>query len=119
MAKAKGEVSVEADGKRYTLVYSVNAICKMEDELGDAVKSIGSLAVGGKKFSTVRTVFWCGLLDNHPDLTIQDAGRIIDAIGFDKADAVVGEAFSLAFPEVKRVPLEMPKPAQTRRGRTG
>jgi hypothetical protein len=119
MSKAKGEVSIEADGTRYTLVYSVNAICELEDRLGEGVAALANLGANGKRFKTIRTVFLCGLLDHHPDLTEKDAGRIIDAVGIDKVDAAVGEAFGLAFPQVKPVPLEVAKPSQQRRGRTG
>jgi hypothetical protein len=120
MSKAKGEVSIEADGKRYTLAFSINALCELEDKLGESVADIGSLAAKGKRFSTIRTVFWAGLHDHHPDLTLQDAGKIISAMGIEAADAAVAEAFGLAFPEVKAapVPLEI-KPAPAARARTG
>lgn len=122
MSRAKGEVSIEADGKRYVLVYSTNAICELEDRLGDGVAALANLASSGKRFKTMRTVLLCGLLDHHPELTEKDAGRIIDAMGVAKADAAVGEAFALAFPEVKaapKVPLEVKPAPRARRARTG
>lgn len=119
MSRAKGEVSLEADGKRFTLVFSVNALCELEERLGEAVSDIGSLASKGKRFSTIRTVFLCGLLDHHPDLTERDAGNIISAIGIDKADAACAEAFALAFPEAKAVPLALSPSGAKRNGRTG
>jgi hypothetical protein len=119
MAKAKGEVSVEADGKTYTLVFSINALCELEDKLGASVSDIAALSTNGKRFGTIRTVFWAGLQEHHPDLTLKDAGRIITAMGIPAADAAVGEAFSLTFPEVRTLPLEL-KPAPGKRSaRTG
>lgn len=118
MSKLKGEVSVEADGQRYTLAFSINALCKMEDMFGEAVGDIATLGNKGKRFNTMRNVFWCALADHHPDLTVDDAGRIITEIGIAKADELVGEAFALAFPEVKASPLAG-KPAGKRSGRTG
>jgi hypothetical protein len=118
--RLKGEVTVEADGTTYTLVYSVNALCELEDKLGESVADIGSLAAKGKRFSTIRTVFWAGLQDHHPDVDLKEAGRIITAMGIEKADAAVAEAFGLAFPEVKAVPLPLEvKPAPVQRARTG
>jgi hypothetical protein len=119
MSKARGEVSIEADGKRYVLVYSTNAICELEDRLDDGVAALSKLALAGKRFKIIRTVFLCGLLDNHPELTEKDAGRIIDAISLDKADALIVEAFGLAFPSMKAVPVPLDsKPAEPR-ARTG
>ena len=31
----KGDVSFEVDGKRRALVYNMNALCELEDALGD------------------------------------------------------------------------------------
>ncbi len=116
--RQKGEVGFEADGKPYTLVFSINALCELEDRMGEAVSGIDSLASSRKRFRTIRTVFLCGLLDHHPELTEREAGRIIDAIGIERADALVGEAFALAFPEAKPLPLDS-KPAPASRARTG
>jgi hypothetical protein len=138
----KGEVSVEADGEtkgitfephsdrlpenlrgRYTLLFSINALCELEEKMGGAVTDIASLAMGGKRFTTIRNVFWAGLRDYHPDITLQDAGRIITAIGLEKADEAIGLAFGLTFPETKAaappLPLTVAKPARNGRARTG
>jgi hypothetical protein len=117
--KLKGEVGFEADGQSYTLVFSVNALCELEDKLGASVSDIGGLLTRGKRFSTIRTVFWAGLVDHHPDLALKDAGRIITAIGIEQADALIGEAFGLTFPEAKALPLASKPAPGKRNGRTG
>jgi hypothetical protein len=123
--KLKGEVGFEAGGEIYTLVYSLNALCELEEKLGGSVASIEAIAKSGKRFETVRTVFWAGLIEYHPDMKPRDAARLVSMIGFEKADELIGQAFSAAFPEAKLqdgapLPLEV-KPAPTRktRGRTG
>jgi hypothetical protein len=98
--KLKGEVGFDVDGARYTLAFSINALCELEEKLGGAVVDLGTMMTGGKRFSTMRSVFWCGLTEHHPELTEKEAGKIMTAIGFNKADALIGEAFALAFPEV-------------------
>jgi hypothetical protein len=114
----KGEVSIEVDGETYTLVYSLNTLCEIEDKLGGAVSDIASLGASGRRWNTLRTVFWAALQDYHPEITLQQAGRMVSAMGLTKADEAVGKAFALAFPEVKTVPLEIAKPAK-RNARTG
>jgi hypothetical protein len=138
----KGEVDVEVDGVekgitfephedrlpenlrgRYTLLFSINALCELEEKMGGAVTDIASLAMGGKRFTTIRNVFWAGLRDYHPEITLQDVGRIITAIGLDKADEAIGKAFAITFPETKAavapLPLTAAKPARNGRARTG
>lgn len=97
--KLRGEVGFEADGKSYTLAFSINALCQMEDRIGVSVADVGTALSGKRRYSTLRSLFWCALCDYHPGLTEQDAGRIMAAIGTNKADALVAEAFKLAFPD--------------------
>jgi hypothetical protein len=99
--KQKGEVVFEADGKAYTLTYSINALCELESAFDGTVTDIFAATSGKKRFTTLRTVFWAGLTDHHPGLSLVDAGKIMHALGLNKADAVAGEAFRLAFPERK------------------
>jgi hypothetical protein len=123
MSKATGSVGFEADGKRWTLCYSVNALCEMEDALGKSVAEIGATlsdaTKAGAKF--MRAVFWAGLTDHHPDLTIKDAGALMQGIGgITRATALFSEAFALAFPEVENVPLDSGKAKPSgRRAPTG
>jgi hypothetical protein len=97
--KAKGEVGFEVDGKSYTLVFSINALCELENQLGGDVANIAAAGFGGiKRYSTLRATFWAGLTDHHPNMTLQAVGKIINALGIQKADELAGEAFKLAFP---------------------
>ena len=101
----KGEITFEAGGKDYTLVFSNNAFCVLEDYLGrgvlDIYDEIGSwsppLDAKGKpkpetekeatarakriKLSFCRALFWAGLKDRHPEMTIEAAGNLMDEVG--------------------------------------
>jgi tail tube GTA-gp10-like protein len=96
----KGEVGFDAQGRRWTLIYSVNALCRMEDELGEGAMALAATMADPAKVrvGTLRTVFWAGLADNHPELTQDGAGALMTAIGLDTAMQHIAKAFTAAFP---------------------
>lgn len=124
----KGEVSFEADGKTWTLRYSANALCELEDHLSRGVVDIASelqswgppVGPDGKssgetperaaervkliRLGTLRAVFWAGLRDHHPDIDIRHAGDLLVAAGGAMGGlALVADAFAQAFPEPETV----------------
>jgi hypothetical protein len=112
----KGEVSFQAEGKMWTLIYSVNALCAMEAELKTGALAVAE-SLGDTKtmrIDTMRTMFWAGLRDHHPETTLEDAGRIMTAIGFHVAIGKASEAFSAAFPNDGGA-----RPLEVRTGRAG
>jgi hypothetical protein len=119
----KGEIGFDADGQHYTLVYSFNALCVMEQRLGrspiawmEALKS----SPENMLFTDLRTLFWSGLGDYHPALTEADAGTIMTHVGFEKAAALAVEALNAAFPQAASRPLPgLPQPRPPQRARAG
>jgi tail tube GTA-gp10-like protein len=104
MANAKkGEVEFTHDKKVYTLRYSINAMCELEDRMGQSVVAIGALMSdpGRVKISMMRTMFWAGLRDHHEAMTEADAGRLMDGIGLVEAGQMIAKAFEAAFPEAQ------------------
>lgn len=97
----RGEVTFEVEGKPYKLCFSANALCEMESALNLGINEISERMskVEKLRMTTVRAVFWAGLTDNHPDVSIKDAGLLISAISMARVVELIGEAFSLAFPE--------------------
>jgi len=113
----KGEIGFDGAGKRWTLVYSVNALCRMEDELGEGPMALATAMMSDPqkiRIGTVRTIFWAGLADNHPDLTKDGAGEIMTAIGLDAAMQHIAKAFTAAFPaaEAGRPLARAPRPGK-------
>ena len=96
----RGEVGFTADGKEWVLRYSANAICTLEDEFDMDMGALVKMLDGknGVRMSTLRTVFWAGLLDRHPDATKEQAGELISDVGFGEAGPLVGRALAAAFP---------------------
>lgn len=82
MANAfKGQVSITHEDQRYTLTLDFNALADFEGETGkdplavlEAYEDTGKIAM-----VDLRALFWAALIQDHPDLSIRDAGRIMSA----------------------------------------
>lgn len=92
---ARGEVALKVGDLDYTLKFSTNAICELEDHLNRGLNEIVSDL---ERLSVVRALLWAGLRSNHPELTLKMAGDIIDKCGMPAAVDHVGTALRLAFP---------------------
>lgn len=94
----RGEVELTSDGKTYTLVLSMNALCEMEKRTG---KSYGELArlIGSQDLSVVREFLWALLKKYHmKDFpVVERAGDLIDALprGIYDALDVIQESVTL------------------------
>lgn len=95
MANAiKGEVIFEHDGASYTLVLDFNALADFEDATGQ--NAMKALAGGDLTISQMRALFHAGLKDRHPDVSLKDAGAMLQA-----NLPSLGEALKAAFPDAK------------------
>lgn len=96
----RGDIAFDADGKTWTLRYSTNALCELEDDLGEGVAALGKSMANpaGVKLKTLRSLVWAGLRDHHADLDKRQAGDLIDAAGAQRIGELVMEAFKAAFP---------------------
>ena len=110
----RGEVSFDLDGQTYTLSFSANALCELEDLLNLGVNEITvRLSQSDKvRIKTVRAVFWAALTDHHPDITVKDAGVLLTRLTVAKAIDLIAQAFSRAFPdqEAKEAEASSPRP---------
>lgn len=105
----KGEVAFEANGQRYVLQFSIDAICILEDAAGKGIVALLSELQDPLKMSvtTARIVLWAGLQEHHPDLTIKQAGELILAAGgVENLIGMFDKAFAAAFPP----PDDKPRP---------
>ena len=98
--RERGEVSFEHDGTRYTMHFSTNAMCELEDITGKPVLQLANSLQDETSVSvkTLRDMFWASLQDEH-SITIKEAGKIMDGVGIPKAGELIGKAFMAAFPE--------------------
>ena len=95
---ARGEVALKAGGLEYTLKFSTNAICELEDRLD---KGLNTIVANMERVSTVRALLWAGLRAHHPEVTIAGVGEIIDGIGIAAVTDTLGKALAAAFPAEK------------------
>ncbi len=104
----------------YTLSFSVNALCELEELLDQPMMEIVAAmqAPDKMRMKTVRAMFWAALRDHHDDIDIHGAGAIVTDVGMTVAMSKVGEAFRLAFPTAKAgaegKPKANPRPAKAR-----
>jgi hypothetical protein len=76
----RGEVVVSVDGKDYTLVVDINALCAIEDAHGVTYDELMGKASKGS-LSAIRLITWGALQANHADMTLDDVGRWIGLVG--------------------------------------
>lgn len=109
----RGQVALAAGDDTYTLSFSVNALCALEDALDMPVAKIGALVADADKLrlAIMRTVVWAALQDHHDGLCEKDAGLVISAAGIGPTMEKVGEAFRLAFPAEATAAAGKPKAA--------
>lgn len=91
----KGEVRIEAAGQSLVLKFTTNAICEIE---GIFDKPFTRIMSEVEKISVRRVLLWGAMLTGKPDVTLADAGDIMDAIGPKEAMRVIMETFAAAYP---------------------
>jgi hypothetical protein len=73
--RERGEVSLG----EYTLVFSIDAVCQIEDAAGKSWLSIimSLNDVETLTMKTMRVLLWGALRERHPSLSLIDAGNLI------------------------------------------
>jgi hypothetical protein len=118
----KGEVALDFEGEKLTLVLDFNALCAFEGAVGENAQSrIALLEQGGGTFTDMRALLWAMLQAHHPKMTVLDAGRIIGE-GMAEVSTAFKSAFTAAMPAAdttakKPSAASKAKPAKALRGR--
>ena len=119
--RVKGEVPLKAGDRTYTLRFSANAICELEDQLDMGINQIAKQMADPEamRMKTVIAVVWAGLRDHHPDITLAQAGEIITDASLIGSMEAVSEAFTVAFGEKEVDPTQpgRKRPEKTSPGR--
>jgi len=98
----KGEVDLRAGDKDYVLRFSIDAICTLEASTGKPF-AVSAAEMANQKTASMtltRMLLHAALHENHPELTLKEAGELIPhAGGMGEVNVKVFEAFALAFPQ--------------------
>lgn len=97
----RGEVAFSTeDGATYTLKFSVDALCALEEAVGKGIVAISIELSDPEKLSMglLRKVLWAGLRHHHPDVDVKAAGELIVGTGgIEGVIPVISEALEAAF----------------------
>lgn len=120
----RGEVDVGIRDEVVVLRYTTNSMRHLENVLGMTLGQIvGQMAAarenpGSLPIGTVQCLFWAALLDKRPEITLEDAGELMDEAGHEAAGLAVGEAFALYMPVLSGEGRgNPPKASRSRAGR--
>lgn len=84
---------IKALGKEYRIDKTFNALCEIEEVLGEKV--VSQLTTGGLSgFTVIRSVLNVMLKRYHPELTLEETGDIISDLGLEKGASVITEALT-------------------------
>ena len=100
--KVRGQIPADFEGEKINLILSTNSICELEDAADLAIDVfIEKFQTGGNvRMKDLRLMFWALMLDERPDATIKDAGKLIDGLRGDH-DRIMSEAVLAAFPDAQ------------------
>jgi hypothetical protein len=83
--RQKGEVNLVVDGRTFTLVLDIDAMCALEEHFStpshDATWDEIAAKVNKGSVRVVRALIWAMLQRHHPDLSVLDAGHLMNDAG--------------------------------------
>lgn len=118
----KGEVSIEAAGAKYTLCFSIDALCRLEETTGLVLTDLVDQMADSKRMSVtrVRQLLHAALFEHHPEIPLKQAGELmLKAGGMLRVMGKVTEAMQAAFPEASGTPRPPQPPNRAARRRAG
>ncbi len=91
-------VTIEREGKRYTLYLGNRALRLIEERTGRSIADLGNLS----SISDLTTIVWAALQRHHAGLTVEDVDEIIDHFGYQAIGEALAQAMQAAFPNVSQ-----------------
>lgn len=86
----KGELNLESG---HTLKLNFNSLADLEDLTGEpAMKTFAKFETGDVSFKDIRNLFYVCLKQNHPDVTLEEAGDLADF-------ETINQLFAVAMPK--------------------
>ncbi|MEC9246275.1 hypothetical protein [uncultured Nitratireductor sp.] len=97
----RGAVALETEDKVYSLRFSTNAICELEEHFGKPIMQIVNELEDESRVSMgmIRSIVWAALLEHDPEITHKEAGRVLDHAGQQVVMEKIGLALQRFFPD--------------------
>ena len=100
MADPRGAVTLAHGDETYTMRFSINALCAFEEHVGKSLMQVFSEGEKAELSVTmIRSLVWAGLTEDKPDLTLKEAGEIIQNVGLEPMTEAMMEAVQASFPD--------------------
>ncbi len=110
----RGESLLKIGNKEYTLKYDCNAKAEFEASLGETMPLIGKrMEKAEMGFRDLRAMLWAGLRRYHRNITIEQAGDLIDTAGQDIVAEAVLSSWRNSLPIQNGDGADPPKAAGT------
>lgn len=117
--KAKGVIRLD---NKTSFKFTNNTMCELEDILDMDMSEIGEMFQQEQMgWRTVRAIVWAGLLHQYEDeygnydLSLKDAGRVMDEHGFAETLEKAMEAFEAFLPNEDEFTQQEPQNREQRR----
>lgn len=101
--KRKKSYPVDIDGEQFFLRYDLNSMELLEEKYGNFEDALSIWTAEGKSpsISDVKFLFYIGLKSNHPEITLEDTGAMLDLSNLQPVTIQLFEALSESMPEGK------------------
>jgi hypothetical protein len=90
----RGEVEFEADDNKYVVRFGMNEICVLEEEHNLSISELLDQLQNRGSMRVIRSVFRAAIT---PEVSLEDAGRIIDKITAAQAIGLLMQAMERSF----------------------
>lgn len=112
----RGEVEVQAGGRKVVFRLGVNEMIALQNDLGLAGKDeeFGRVIAESSGFVNPRLVIFHGLRLRQPEITLEEVGDVMTELGRTRWEAVILEGLRWALPEKEQAPADPKKGGKPR-----
>jgi hypothetical protein len=109
----KGEVELEAGGRKLLFRLGVNEMIELQGDFGlaDKDEEFATALRNLSGFKRHRDAIFRGLQLHQPDVTLKQAGDVMNEIGMAQVGELIAKALVLAFPEENKQEGGEPRPS--------
>jgi hypothetical protein len=113
----KGEVEVRSGDDVWTIQFTVNALCELEEATGAPFQKLMARFSDEKGVSLkdLRLLLWAGLQEHHSGVDLKAAGAIMQEVNYNAVGEAIGRALARTFPDVEPGDDARPQKASPRK----